>query len=238
MPSFETESLTSETRVEMTSVTSRSTSMRMRALNIGASGRVHGGACQIGLRDRGRRRPDDAAGRMGTELSYLGDGDAAYVRSFRARIVALPPGAVVLNRTYFYPVGGGQPADRGVPRLPGGGRAPDRGRLQERRGGPPPPGTPPGGGRSGGRPGGRGGPRLGPPVPAHAPPHHPAPVERAAVRAQGPPDRPRPARGELGDPRPRAARARRPGGARGHRDGPADPARPEPPGPDPPSAAR
>src|SRR5579871_6553629 len=45
MPSFETESLTSETRVEMTSVTSRSTSMRMRALNIGASGRVHGGAC-------------------------------------------------------------------------------------------------------------------------------------------------------------------------------------------------
>lgn len=61
---------------------------------------------------------------MGTELSYLGDGDAAYVRSFRARIVALPPGAVVLDRTYFYPVGGGQPADRGVLRLPGGAELP------------------------------------------------------------------------------------------------------------------
>lgn len=61
---------------------------------------------------------------MGTELSYLSDGEAAYVRSFRARIVALPPGAVVLDRTYFYPVGGGQPADRGVLRLPDGAELP------------------------------------------------------------------------------------------------------------------
>jgi len=61
---------------------------------------------------------------MGTELSYLSDSDAAYVRSFRARIVALPPGAVVLDRTYFYPVGGGQPADRGVLRLPDGSELP------------------------------------------------------------------------------------------------------------------
>jgi len=37
----------------------------------------------------------------------------AYVRSFRARVVALPPGGVVLDRTYFYPTGGGQPSDRG-----------------------------------------------------------------------------------------------------------------------------
>ena len=55
-----------------------------------------------------------------TELAYLTDLPAAYVRSFRARIVALPPGAVVLDRTYFYPTGGGQPADRGELRLEGG----------------------------------------------------------------------------------------------------------------------
>jgi misacylated tRNA(Ala) deacylase len=48
-----------------------------------------------------------------TELAYLADLPSAYVRSFRARITALPPGAVVLDRTYFYPTGGGQPADRG-----------------------------------------------------------------------------------------------------------------------------
>lgn len=49
-----------------------------------------------------------------TELSYLENGDAAYIREFEARIQALPPGAVVLDRTYFYPTGGGQPADRGT----------------------------------------------------------------------------------------------------------------------------
>lgn len=49
-----------------------------------------------------------------TELAYLADGDAGYVRTFRARITALPPGAVVLDRTFFYPAGGGQPADQGT----------------------------------------------------------------------------------------------------------------------------
>lgn len=48
-----------------------------------------------------------------TELAYQETSDAAYVRSFTARVEALPPGAVVLDRTYFYAVGGGQPADRG-----------------------------------------------------------------------------------------------------------------------------
>ena len=48
-----------------------------------------------------------------TELAYLPTVADAYVRSFRARVVALPPGAVVLDRTYFYPTGGGQPSDRG-----------------------------------------------------------------------------------------------------------------------------
>lgn len=49
-----------------------------------------------------------------TELAYLVDISAGYVRSFRARVTALPPGAVVLDRTFFYPTGGGQPSDRGT----------------------------------------------------------------------------------------------------------------------------
>ena len=34
-------------------------------------------------------------------------------------MLALPPGAVVLDRTYFYPTGGGQPSDRGSLAAPG-----------------------------------------------------------------------------------------------------------------------
>jgi misacylated tRNA(Ala) deacylase len=49
-----------------------------------------------------------------TELLYLADVDAAYVTTFRARIVALPPGGIVLDRTGFYPTGGGQPCDLGT----------------------------------------------------------------------------------------------------------------------------
>lgn len=48
-----------------------------------------------------------------TDLAYLADSDSAYVRTFRGRVTALPPGGVVLDRTFFYPVGGGQPADHG-----------------------------------------------------------------------------------------------------------------------------
>jgi misacylated tRNA(Ala) deacylase len=59
-----------------------------------------------------------------TELAYLPDLRSAYVRTFRARVTALPPGAVVLDRTYFYPAGGGQPCDRGSLRLPDGTRVP------------------------------------------------------------------------------------------------------------------
>lgn len=49
-----------------------------------------------------------------TELAYLADMTRAYERTFTARVVALPPGAVVLDRTLFYPAGGGQPCDRGT----------------------------------------------------------------------------------------------------------------------------
>jgi misacylated tRNA(Ala) deacylase len=55
-----------------------------------------------------------------TELLYLGSIDAGYERAFRARITALPPGGVVLDRTLFYPVGGGQPADHGTLRSASG----------------------------------------------------------------------------------------------------------------------
>jgi misacylated tRNA(Ala) deacylase len=58
-----------------------------------------------------------------TELAYLPAIDDAYVREFRARVVALPPGGVVLERTYFYPTGGGQPSDRGTLGVAGGERA-------------------------------------------------------------------------------------------------------------------
>ena len=58
--------------------------------------------------------PPAALARPTTELAYLPTADDAYVREFRARVVALPPGGVVLDRTYFYPTGGGQPSDRGT----------------------------------------------------------------------------------------------------------------------------
>lgn len=53
------------------------------------------------------------------ELAYLADSDSAYVRQFRSQVRALPPGGAVLESTYFYPTGGGQPADLGLLRRPG-----------------------------------------------------------------------------------------------------------------------
>lgn len=45
-----------------------------------------------------------------TEALYLSD---AYLRTFEATVVSASPGGVELDRTVFYPTGGGQPADRG-----------------------------------------------------------------------------------------------------------------------------
>ena len=46
-----------------------------------------------------------------SELLYLRD---AYLREFDARVVAVRDGAVALDRTAFYPTGGGQPHDGGL----------------------------------------------------------------------------------------------------------------------------
>src|SRR5438874_12135798 len=46
-----------------------------------------------------------------TELLYLRD---AYLRRFSATVEAVRAGAVTLDRTAFYPTGGGQPSDTGT----------------------------------------------------------------------------------------------------------------------------
>ena len=48
---------------------------------------------------------------MATELLYLRD---AYLRSFTARVTAVDGQRVALDRTAFYPTGGGQPHDTGT----------------------------------------------------------------------------------------------------------------------------
>src|SRR6185295_17304560 len=40
--------------------------------------------------------------------------DNAYVSALRARVVEVGPGFVLLDRSIFYPEGGGQPSDRGT----------------------------------------------------------------------------------------------------------------------------
>src|SRR3982751_2313557 len=52
-----------------------------------------------------------------TELVFRDD---AYVRSCAARVVAVDERGIRLDRTVFYPTGGGQPGDTGVLRLASG----------------------------------------------------------------------------------------------------------------------
>jgi misacylated tRNA(Ala) deacylase len=52
-----------------------------------------------------------------TELLFRDD---AYATEFEAAVLASVPGRVVLDRTLFYPEGGGQPGDTGVLLLPDG----------------------------------------------------------------------------------------------------------------------
>lgn len=56
--------------------------------------------------------------------AYLESFEEAYRQEFTSRVVARPPGAVVLDRTWFYPEGGGQPSDTGYLTSETGGRFP------------------------------------------------------------------------------------------------------------------
>jgi misacylated tRNA(Ala) deacylase len=48
-----------------------------------------------------------------TELLYMRDIEGNYTREFDARVMERGPGWVVLDRSAFYPLGGGQPSDTG-----------------------------------------------------------------------------------------------------------------------------
>src|SRR5215469_16274173 len=52
-----------------------------------------------------------------TELLFRDDG---YLRSCAARVIAADERGIRLDRTVFYPMGGGQPGDSGVLRLASG----------------------------------------------------------------------------------------------------------------------
>jgi misacylated tRNA(Ala) deacylase len=56
-----------------------------------------------------------------TELLFRDDG---YLRSCAARVVGADERGICLDRTVFYPAGGGQPGDTGVLRLASGGELP------------------------------------------------------------------------------------------------------------------
>ena len=58
-----------------------------------------------------------------TELVFRDDG---YARSCPARVVAVDARGIRLDRTVFYPTGGGQPGDTGVLRLASGADDRDR----------------------------------------------------------------------------------------------------------------
>jgi misacylated tRNA(Ala) deacylase len=49
-----------------------------------------------------------------TELLYLPEPEKAYERSFEAEVVEATDDHLKLDRTHFYPTGGGQPHDEGT----------------------------------------------------------------------------------------------------------------------------
>ncbi|HUV60703.1 MAG TPA: alanyl-tRNA editing protein, partial [Thermoplasmata archaeon] len=55
-----------------------------------------------------------------TEILYMKDAESNYIREFDARVIARGFDHVVLDRTAFYAVGGGQPSDTGTLSWAGG----------------------------------------------------------------------------------------------------------------------
>jgi misacylated tRNA(Ala) deacylase len=55
-----------------------------------------------------------------TEMLYMKDAEANYIRDFEATVVSKGEGFIVLDRTAFYPTGGGQETDTGALEWEGG----------------------------------------------------------------------------------------------------------------------
>jgi misacylated tRNA(Ala) deacylase len=49
-----------------------------------------------------------------TEVLYMPDVESNYIKRFNAKVLRVGEGFVVLDRTAFYPLGGGQPSDKGT----------------------------------------------------------------------------------------------------------------------------
>src|SRR5205085_2264705 len=68
----------------------------------------------------GEEPADPALAQRGGRMTELLFRDDAYARSCTARVVAADEKGIRLDRTVFYPTGGGQPGDRGTLRLASG----------------------------------------------------------------------------------------------------------------------
>jgi misacylated tRNA(Ala) deacylase len=55
-----------------------------------------------------------------TEVLYMKDIEGNYIKEFDATIIKKKDNYVILDKTAFYPLGGGQPSDTGLLRWPGG----------------------------------------------------------------------------------------------------------------------
>lgn len=61
-----------------------------------------------------------------TEVLYMKDIEANYIKEFDAKVVKKKDNYVVLDKSAFYPLGGGQPSDTGVLKWSGGESRVDR----------------------------------------------------------------------------------------------------------------